>query len=136
MSIFIDRRTIRTNKEDFGYGTRRYEYQQQRATIRSHHIIWFIVGLIDAVLGFRFIFEVFGANPYSGFAQFIYSISYPFMQPFRSLFGVTNVANYSYFDWSVLIAIVVYLLIGYGLVQLLRIVNPSTTEDIHHRMVV
>lgn len=135
MSTIIDRRTIKTNKEDFGYGTKSVEYQQQKLSLRSYHIIWFMVGLIDAVLGFRFVFEALSANP-SGFAQFIYAVSYPFAEPFRSLFGVTNVMNYAFFDWSVLVAIVVYLLIGYGLVQLVKIINPSTTENIHHKMVV
>jgi uncharacterized protein YggT (Ycf19 family) len=136
MSTIIDRRTIRTNREDFGYGASHSEYQQQKATIRSYHVIWFVVGLIDALLGFRFVFEALGANPFSGFAQFVYNVSYIFAVPFRTLFGITNVANYAYFDWSILVAIAVYLLIGFGLVQLLRIISPTAPGDARHRMVV
>jgi len=135
MSVIIDRRTIRPNREDFGYGTGSQEYNQTKKIVRSYNIIWFIVGFIDALLGFRFVFEILGANPYNEFTQLVYTLSYPFAQPFRSIFGITTVAN-SYFDWSVLLAIVVYLLIGYGLVQLLRIINPITRDDMHHRMVV
>jgi uncharacterized protein YggT (Ycf19 family) len=135
MSIVIDRRTIRPNREDFGYGTGSHEYNQTKRIVRSYNIIWFIVGFIDALLGFRFVFEILGANPYNEFTQLVYTLSYPVAQPFRSIFGITSVAN-SYFDWSVLLAMIVYLLIGYGLVQLLRIINPITRDDMHHRMVI
>ncbi|HSX09884.1 MAG TPA: hypothetical protein VLF93_07040 [Candidatus Saccharimonadales bacterium] len=128
-----DRRIIRTNREDYGYGTAPREYQQQKAVVRSYNIIWFIVGLIDAVLGFRFVFEILGANPASGFTQLIYGLSYPFAAPFQSIFGVTVIAR-SFFDWSLLVAIAVYLLIGYGLIQVLRIVKPVTTEEANHRV--
>lgn len=132
-SMIEERRIVRTNKEDFGYGTTHREYKQEKAVIRSHNIVWFVIGLIVALLGFRFIFEIFGANPASGFTQFIYTLSYPFAQPFHSIFGVTALAN-AFFDWSLLVAIAVYLLIGYGINQLLRIVRPLTPEEINHRM--
>lgn len=136
MSTIIDRRTIRTNKEDYGYGTSpRTEYNETKSILRSYNLIWFIVGFINVVLVFRFFFELLGANPYNAFTQFIYALSYPFAAPFRSIFGVTNVAT-AYFDWSILVAIIVYLLIGYGLVQLLRIAKPVTRDDPNQRMVV
>ncbi len=128
-----DRRIIRTNKEDFGYGSTKSEYKQQKAVVRSYNIVWFLVGLIDAALGFRFVFEILGANPASGFTQLVYALSYPFAMPFRSIFGVTSVAG-SFFDWSLLVAMVVYLLTGYGLIQLLRIIKPVTTEEANHKV--
>jgi len=128
-----ERKIVHTNKQDFGYGTTHREYQQEKAVVRSYHIVWFFVGLIVALLGFRFLFEVLGANPASGFTQLVYTLSYPFAQPFHSIFGVTAVAN-SFFDWSLLVAIAVYILIGYGVNQLLRIVRPLTPEEINHRM--
>ena len=106
-------------------------YQQKKAVYRSYHIIWFIVGLIVALLGFRFVFELLAANPANSFVQMIYTLSYPFAGPFRTIFGVTNVA-YSLFDWSILVAIVVYVLIGYALVQLLRIIRPVTPQEVNH----
>jgi hypothetical protein len=128
-----DRRIVRTNREDFGYGTTSREYREEKAVVRSYNIVWFLVGLIDAALGFRFVFEIIGANPASGFTQVVYALSYPFAQPFRSIFGVTNVAG-SFFDWSLLLGMVVYLLIGYGLIQVLRIIKPVTTDDANHRV--
>jgi uncharacterized protein YggT (Ycf19 family) len=108
-------------------------YQETKTVARSYNFIWFIVGIIEALLGFRFVFEMAGANPGSPFVQFIYAVSYPFSQPFHSIFGVTVVAN-SFFDWSLLVAIMVYWLIGFGLVQLLRIMHPVTTDHVRHRV--
>jgi uncharacterized protein YggT (Ycf19 family) len=128
-----ERRIIRTNREDFGYGKTAQEFREQKAVVRSYNIIWFLVGLIDVILGFRFVFEILGANTASRFTQLVYTLSYPFAQPFRSIFGVTNVAG-SFFDWSLLLAMIVYLLVGYGLIQVLRIIKPVTTDGANHRV--
>ncbi len=111
----------------------RQTYQEKKAVVRSYNIIWFFVGSIMALLAFRFVFELLAANPANAFVQFIYTLSYPFAGPFRTIFGITNVAS-STFDWSILVAIVVYLLIGYALIQLLRIIRPMTPQDVNHRI--
>jgi len=111
----------------------RQSYQEKKAVIRSYNAIWYFVGLIVAVLAFRFIFELLGANPYSGFVQLIYTLSYPFAVPFQSIFGITSFSRAT-FDWSVLVAIPVYILIGYALVRLLRIIRPVTPDEVNHRI--
>lgn len=108
-------------------------YQQRKAVWRSYNTIWFIVGLITALLAFRFVFELLGANPSNAFVQLIYTFSYPFAGPFQTIFGIT-VAATAVFDWSLLVAMVVYLLIGYALIQLLRIIRPVTPDDVNHRI--
>ena len=128
---------VRKTKIERMYGDARIpiqnEYHETKTVIRSYNFIWFIVGIIEALLGFRFVFEIAGANSVSPFVQFVYVLSYPFAQPFHSIFGVTAVAN-SFFDWSLIVAIVVYWLIGFGLVQILRIIHPVTTDDVRHRV--
>lgn len=111
----------------------RQTYQEKKAVWRSYHIVWYIVGFITALLAFRFVFELLGANPSNAFVQMVYALSYPFAQPFQSIFGITSVAR-STFDWSVIVAIAVYNLLGYALVRLLRIVRPVTPEEVNHRI--
>jgi len=41
-------------------------------------IIYYILGIIEVLLTFRFIFKLLGANPNSGFVSLIYSISQVF----------------------------------------------------------
>lgn len=80
-------------------------------------IIYFIGGLIEAVIALRFIFELFGANPASQFVNLIYSWSTPFVSPFAGIFGQNatitgaGAVTTSVFDWAALVALVVYGLI-------------------------
>ena len=77
----------------------------------------------------RFILKLTAANPGSGFVSFIYSTSNVFSQPFSSIFHVTVTYN-SVFEWSTLIAMFVYLVIAYGIVKLIQLVNPVTQDKV------
>jgi hypothetical protein len=77
----------------------------------------------------RFILKLTAANPGSGFVSFIYATSNVFSQPFSSIFHVTVTYN-SVFEWSTLIAMFVYLVIAYGIVKLIQLVNPVTQDKV------
>ena len=49
---------------------------------------WFFVCLVEGLLALRFALALLGANPNNGFAAMIYGVSWPFVAPFRTLFGV------------------------------------------------
>lgn len=119
---------------DGAYASHR-EVRQERSVWRAYHTVWLIVGIIEALLGFRFLFLLLAANPASGFTQLIYGLSAPFVAPFQSIFGVTA-AGGAVFDWSLLVAAIVYLLIGYAVVQLLRIIRPVRTDEMNQTVVV
>jgi hypothetical protein len=79
-------------------------------------IIYIVGGFIEVVIGLRFIFELLGANPASQFVSFIYSWSTPFVAPFSGIFGqhatvINGAFVTSVFDWTALIALIVYGLI-------------------------
>ena len=98
----------------------------------SYQIIWYVLALIEIILAFRFVLKLTGANPTSGFADFIYSISYPFAQPFLSLFqaSVTKGAETTgFFEWSTLVAAAVYSLIAWGLIKILKLGKSVTPEE-------
>ena len=84
-------------------------------------VIWYIAGVILVLLGFRFILSLLGANQSNGFANFIYSVSHPFVAPFFSLFNY----NYSYgasrFEIYTLVAMAVYAVVAWGLAKLTTI---------------
>ena len=80
-------------------------------------LIYAIGGFIEAIIGLRIIFQLFGANPSSQFVEWVYSWSTPFVAPFAGIFGQsatlapTGVVTGGVFDWTALIALVVYGLI-------------------------
>jgi len=106
-------------------------YESRKAIFRTYQIIWYVLGVIEVLLGFRMFLNVLGANPASGFASLIYAISNPLALPFRGIFGITVVPGEpAVFEWSTLVAMVVYFLIAYGLVELMQIVKPVTPSEI------
>jgi len=93
--------------------------------------VWYLVGFIEILLAFRFVLKLFGANPASGFVDFVYTITGILTAPFDNIFGVTtpeagNVE--SVFEPSILVAAAVYVLLGWGLVKLLDLNHPAATE--------
>lgn len=88
------------------------------------NIIWYIVGLIEILLAFRFALKSFGANPTNGFVDFVYSVSGVLTAPFDSIFNVTKTVAgdvQSVFEPSILVAALVYALIGWGIVKLINV---------------
>lgn len=86
--------------------------------------VWFIVGLIDVLLGIRFTLKLLGANQTSGFVDFIYGITDILTAPFDSMFGVSSATSgevNSVFEPSIIVAAIVYTLIGWGIVKLLTL---------------
>jgi hypothetical protein len=86
--------------------------------------VWFIVGVIDVLLGLRFTLKLLGANQSSGFVDFIYSLTDILTAPFDSMFGVTSTNSGkvdSVFEPSIIVAALVYTLIGWGIVRLITL---------------
>lgn len=95
---------------------------------RGTQIVWYILNAIEVLLLFRFILRLLGANPAAGFTQFIYGVTYPFAEPFLSVFTTTRVAG-AVFEWTTLLAMLVYWLLAWGIVRLIVMGKPvSTTE--------
>jgi hypothetical protein len=88
------------------------------------NIVWYILGIIEILLGFRFVMKLLGANPESGFVNFIYSVSGVLTAPFDNIFGVADNKSgeiHSVFEPSILVAAVVYALIAWGIIKLMNL---------------
>lgn len=90
--------------------------------------MWYVWGILEALLALRFVLKLLGANPTAGFTQFIYNVSYPFTAPFLSVFRVSQVEG-SIFEWTTLLAMLVYWLIAWGIVKLFVIGKPVSTQE-------
>ena len=99
--------------------------------LKGHYIVFYILGVIEVLLAFRFVFKLLGANPQSGFVGFIYSISEIFVAPFFSIFKqvLSKGAEVpSVLEPATLIAMFVYAVIFWGIAQLIKIavINRSS----------
>ena len=101
--------------------------QQLASLYRIKQVVWFIVGLIVALIALRFVLLALGAVETNGFANFIYSLSRIFVAPFIGIFGPEPAAGESYFELASLIAIPVYLLVGWIISRVLELVMAPRT---------
>jgi hypothetical protein len=105
-----------------------YNSPSTKPLYRGTQIVWYVVGILEALLAFRFILKLLGANPAAGFSSFIYGVTYPFAAPFLSVFKITKVEG-SIFEWTTLLAMIVYWLVAMAIAKLLVMGKTvSTTE--------
>lgn len=95
---------------------------------RGTQIVWYIAGLLEALLVFRFLLKLFGANAGAGFTSFIYGVTQPFAGPFLSVFKITKVSG-SAFEWTTVLAMVVYWLIAMAIAKLLVMGKTVSTPE-------
>jgi len=96
-------------------------------------VIWWVAGVILALLAVRFILALLGANPGNGFANFIYTTSHPFVAPFFSLFSFNQRLGVGRFEIYTLVAMLVYALVAWGLARLATLGQAERgTHYTHH----
>ena len=88
-----------------------------------------LFGILEGLLGIRFVLGLLGANPAAGFAQFIYSITRPVPRPVRGAVRQPRFEG-SVFDVSVLVAILVYALIAWVLVKIVWLVMGDSRRGV------
>lgn len=91
-------------------------------------VVWYLLGLLEVLLAFRFILKLLAANSAAGFTSFIYNVSYPFAAPFLNVFRVTRVEG-NVFEWTTLLALLVYWLIARGIVKLFFMSKSVSTPE-------
>lgn len=90
------------------------------------YIIYFLFGVIEILLVFRLVFRLTGANPGSAFVSSIYSLSQIFIVPFSGIFPqatTPGVVTTAVLEPSVLVALVVYAVLAWGITQLVVILS-------------
>ena len=95
---------------------------------RGTQIVWYILGVLEALLAFRFVLKLLGANPSAGFSSFIYNVSSPFAAPFLNVFHVTKVEG-SVLEWTTILAMFVYWLIAFGIIKLFFMSKTVSTPE-------
>jgi hypothetical protein len=85
-----------------------------------NRIIWSVLGLLEVLLGLRFLLKLMGANPDSGFGSFMYGITGLFALPFTGVTPSWQSGNVTV-ELSTLAAMLVYALFFWGVVYVIRI---------------
>ncbi len=115
-------REVRTTDEQVGNTTVRRQTVAESASAPSsvvaQRVVWYIVGFIVALLALRLVLQLLGANQGNGFVDFVYALSGVFAAPFFGMFSYQPSYGVSYFEVSTVVAILIYLLVGWGVAKL------------------
>ncbi len=101
--------------------------EKRRKVAQITQIIWFAVGFLEVVLALRLVLKVLGAGQTADFTQMIMAATRPFVMPFLGIFPNAATDGFEFEPASV-VAMVIYLLLGVGLVKLVRILYGETSE--------
>ena len=96
--------------------------EPSRYNFRAAAVVGFIVGVIDVLIAIRFFMKLLGASTQSSFVNFVYGVTSPLVAPFHGIFPNSG-SSANIFESGSLVALVVYALIGWGIVALIRIVT-------------
>lgn len=110
--------------------TRSVDEAPASGSVLAARIIYYILGVIEVLLAFRFILALLGANRANGFADFVFGVSYPFAAPFFGLFGYQPTYGSAQLELSTLVAMAVYALIAWGIVKLIRLPRAARESDV------
>lgn len=89
---------------------------------RAVQVIWFLTSLITTLIAIRFVLKLLGASLGSGFVTLIYNLTNGLVTPFRAIFPAATGAS-STVDIAALVAIVIYALVGWGLVSVVKLIT-------------
>lgn len=94
-------------------------------SIVAKRIVYYVVGIIVALLMLRIALLLLAANQGNIFVDFVYALGGFFAAPFFGIFSYTPAYGSSVFELSSVVAIFVYLLVGWGIAKLFTLSSGS-----------
>jgi len=104
------------------------EVGRGRVIARVSQVVDYIFYVVYGLLIVRLLLALFAARSSAGFVQFIYSITDPLYAPFKGIVASPSVEGGYTLALPIIIALVVYMLIHFGINGLLRIFAHRKTE--------
>jgi hypothetical protein len=82
-------------------------------------VLYFVLGALEILLVLRLVFRLLDAATDNGFISFLYNLSGVFVAPFNGIFNDQTLGRGNVLEFSTLLAMGIYALLFFGLVQLL-----------------
>src|SRR5512140_1363901 len=141
--VAVDRREETVVTQQPGYAateqvTRDVAAERRLVFYQITRVMWAILGLVEILLGLRFVLKLIAANAESGFGALIYGVSGVFTAPFAGLV-TTPASGGNVLEVTTLIAMAVYALFFWIVVRMIGIVadRPSArtaTRSVREQM--
>lgn len=88
-------------------------------------VVWYIAGIIIALLALRLVLLLLAANNTAAFVDFVYTLSGIFASPFFGIFNYQPTYGQFTFEVSTVVAIAVYALVAWGIAKLATLSRPQ-----------
>jgi len=95
--------------------------ERRMRIFQINRLLWSSLVFLEILLAFRFLLKLIGANPDSGFAVLVYGLSGLFVGGFIGLIA-TPAYGGSALELTTLIAMLVYVLVFWGMAYIIRMV--------------
>lgn len=108
--------------------------QRIKNYVTAQYVTYYVLGVLEVILGFRFLFRLLGANPANPFISFLYSLTSIFLAPFEGIFSAfvsPGLEAESVFELHTLVAMLVYAVLFWGIAALinLKIAREKLSEQ-------
>lgn len=123
----IIRETVRTEDNETVVSAK----AEVSSTQTVERVIYFLFGILEVLLVFRLIFKLAGASRGSSFVDLIYGLTGIFIMPFNGIFRTATapgVETTTVLEPATLVAIIVYAVLAWGIVALIRIASRERGE--------
>lgn len=122
-----EREVVRTTEEPAVHDRRVVREDRPSGSVVAERIVWYVTGVIIALLALRLVLQLLGANEGNAFVDLVYGLSGIFAQPFFGMFSYEPSYGVSYFEVSTLVAILIYALLGWGIARLFTLGSHRET---------
>lgn len=107
--------------------------ESTRPLYRGAQAVWYTLSVIEALLAIRFVLKLLQANPGAMFTDIIYTLSSIFTYPFATVFQNMRVQS-SVFEWTTLLAMIVYWLLALAIIKLFIISKPVSMVEADQKL--
>lgn len=128
----VDRREEKVTTDQPGYVAtkqvvRDVAAEQRLQSYKVNRFVYTLLGILEILLGLRFVLKLIAANPDASFTAFIYGITKVFLAPFNAILGAPKFGG-SVIEVTTLIAMAVYALLFWVIARLIAIVMDRSTS--------
>ena len=128
----IKKETITTQENNGNPVVKAYDEDKATSSQTIEYLVYFLFGVLEILLAFRLILKLTGASLSSAFVSFIYGLTGIFLAPFEGIFhrGFTRgVETTAVLEPSTIVAIIVYAVVAWGIVKLVRIFSGERQSN-------
>jgi hypothetical protein len=127
----IEKKTV-TNQNE---GSRKAVTTETKKVATSsqtiEYLTYFFFGTLEILLAFRLVLKLTGASIASGFVGLIYGLTGIFILPFEGIFRrgyAQGVETTSVLEPSTLVAVIVYAVLAWGIIKLIKIFSGEKQQ--------